>query len=140
MFGPSKAARPATRALLDLRKVAFAKASLRPLHFSIVSPEFQVMDLSDAELFAKRYRKHTERSGLDHEAHKALVPKVWDRRPDVVDTMKNVAFKARAKGIPMRSHDDTQAETRKFYHRLGATTSEFPMTMGLVEQARANGD
>jgi alpha-D-ribose 1-methylphosphonate 5-triphosphate diphosphatase len=54
--------------------------------------------------------------------------------------MTTVAAKARAKGIPMLSHDDTQAETRKFYHRLGATTSEFPMTMAPVEQARADGD
>jgi alpha-D-ribose 1-methylphosphonate 5-triphosphate diphosphatase len=104
------------------------------------SPEFKLMDVTDAELFAKRYRKHTERSGLDFEKHKALVHKVWDRRPDVVETMKNVAGKARAKGIPMLSHDDTQAETRKFYHEIGATTSEFPMTMSPVEQARADGD
>jgi len=104
------------------------------------SPEFEVMDPSDAALFEKRYRKHTERSGLDFEAHKALVHKVWDRRPDVVQTMKTVAEKARAKGIPMLSHDDTRAETRHFYHGIGATTSEFPMTMGPVEQARANGD
>ncbi len=104
------------------------------------SPEFQVMDLSDAELFAKRYRKHTERSGLDFEKHKALVHKVWERRPDVVDTMKTLATKAQAKGIPMLSHDDTQAQTRMFYNRIGATVSEFPMTMGPVEQARANGN
>jgi len=104
------------------------------------SPEFQVMDLSDAELFATRYRKHTERSGLDYEAHKALVHEVWERRPHVVETMKIVAGKARAKGVPMLSHDDTQAETRKFYNGIGATTSEFPMTIGPVEQARADGD
>ena len=104
------------------------------------SPAFEVMELSDEALFEKRYRKHTERSGLDYEAHKALVHKVWDRRPEVVQTMKIVAEKARAKGIPMLSHDDTQAETRKFYHGIGATTSEFPMTMGPVEQARTDGD
>lgn len=104
------------------------------------SPAFKVMDLSDADLFEKRYRKHTERSGLDYEDHKRLIRQVWDRRPDVVDTMKTIAAKARAKGIPMLSHDDTQAETRAFYHGIGATTSEFPMTMGPVEEARANGD
>lgn len=104
------------------------------------SPAFQVMDLDDEALFAKRYRKHTERSGLDYEDHKALVHKVWDRRPEVVETMTSVAAKARARGIPMLSHDDTQAETRAFYHGIGATTSEFPMTMGPVEQARADGD
>ena len=104
------------------------------------SAEFKVMDLNDAALFAQRYRKHTERSGLSYDAHKALVHKVWERRPDVVRTLEAVAAKARNKGIPMLSHDDTQAETRKFYNAIGATTSEFPMTMGPVEQARADGD
>ncbi|MEO0766702.1 MAG: alpha-D-ribose 1-methylphosphonate 5-triphosphate diphosphatase [Pseudomonadota bacterium] len=104
------------------------------------SPEFAVMDLSDAYLFAQRYHKHTERSGLDYDDHKALVHQVWDRREKVVETMQGVAAKARAKGIPMLSHDDTQAETRRFYHDLGATTSEFPMSMGPVNAARAQGD
>lgn len=104
------------------------------------SPDFRVMDLDDEALFAKRYRKHTERSGLDYEDHKALVHRVWDRRPDVVETMKGVAEKARARGIPMLSHDDTQAETRRFYHEIGATTSEFPMTMGPVGEARVLGN
>lgn len=102
--------------------------------------DFKPMDIGDAELFETRYRKHTERSGLDFDEHKALIHKVWDRRPDVMKTLQTVATKARAHGVPMLSHDDTQAETRKFYHGIGATTSEFPMTMGPVEQARADGD
>lgn len=104
------------------------------------SPDFEVMDLSDAALFETRYRKHTERSGLNYDDHKKLVHKVWDRRRDVVETLQTVAAKAQAKGVPMLSHDDTQAETRKFYHDLGATTSEFPMTMGPVDEARDKGD
>ncbi|KMW57744.1 Metal-dependent hydrolase involved in phosphonate metabolism [Candidatus Rhodobacter oscarellae] len=104
------------------------------------NPGFAAMDLADAALFEKRYRKHTERSGLDYDDHKALVHKVWDRRPEVLETLKRVAGKARQRGIPMLSHDDTQAETRRFYHEIGATTSEFPMTMGPVEQARKAGD
>lgn len=104
------------------------------------SPDFEVMDLDDAALFETRYRKHTERSGLNYDDHKTLVHKVWDRRPDVVETLQTVAAKAQAKGVPMLSHDDTQAKTRKFYHDLGATTSEFPMTMGPVDEARDKGD
>ncbi|MEL6887723.1 MAG: alpha-D-ribose 1-methylphosphonate 5-triphosphate diphosphatase [Pseudomonadota bacterium] len=104
------------------------------------SPAFAVMDIGDADLFAQRYRKHTERSGLDYDDHKALVHRVWDRRAQVVETMQDVAARARDRGIPMLSHDDTQAETRAFYHGLGATTSEFPMSMGPVEAARKNGD
>ncbi|MEL6608901.1 MAG: alpha-D-ribose 1-methylphosphonate 5-triphosphate diphosphatase, partial [Pseudomonadota bacterium] len=104
------------------------------------NPDFAVMDVDDHALFEKRYRKHTERSGLNYDDHKKLVHKVWSRRPEVVATMSEVAAKARAKGVPMLSHDDTQAETRKFYHGLGATASEFPMTMGPVDQARRDGD
>ncbi|MEL7126183.1 MAG: alpha-D-ribose 1-methylphosphonate 5-triphosphate diphosphatase, partial [Pseudomonadota bacterium] len=104
------------------------------------NPEFAVMDLADAALFETRHRKHAERSGLDFADHKKLVQRVWDRRGDVVATMQGVAAKARAKGIPMLSHDDTQAETRRFYHAIGATTSEFPMTMAPAQAARDNGD
>lgn len=104
------------------------------------NPAFEVMDLDDEALFSKRYRRHTERSGLSFEDHKALVRRVWSRRPDVIDTLKTVAAKASAKGIPMLSHDDTQAETRAFYHELGATTAEFPMTQPPIDQARTGGD
>ncbi|WP_282063874.1 alpha-D-ribose 1-methylphosphonate 5-triphosphate diphosphatase [Roseobacter litoralis] len=104
------------------------------------NPDFEVMDLNDAALFETRYRKHTERSGLNYDDHKQLVHKVWDRRAEVVATLQTVAAKARARGVPMLSHDDTQVETRRFYHNLGATTSEFPMTMGPVEEARDKGD
>ena len=104
------------------------------------NPDYKVMDRDDAPLFEKRYRRHAERSGLDFEDHKSLVLKTWDRRPDVVDTIASVAAKARARGIPMLSHDDTQSETREFYRAVGATTSEFPMTMGPTRNARENGD
>ncbi|MEL6451880.1 MAG: alpha-D-ribose 1-methylphosphonate 5-triphosphate diphosphatase [Pseudomonadota bacterium] len=104
------------------------------------NPDFAVMDLDDAPLFEARYRRHAERSGLDFEDHKVLVHRVWDRRDAVVDTLHGVAAKARARGIPMLSHDDTQAETRQFYHGLGATVTEFPMTMDPVQAARDNGD
>ncbi|MEM9552550.1 MAG: amidohydrolase family protein, partial [Pseudomonadota bacterium] len=104
------------------------------------NPGFAVMDLSDAPLFETRYRRHAERSGLDFDDHKKLVMQVWDRRPDVVETLKTVAAKARARDIPMLSHDDTQAETRLFYHGLGVTSTEFPMTMGPTQAARQNGD
>jgi len=104
------------------------------------NPEFALMDLNDEALFEKRYRRHTQRSGLDFEDHKALVQRVWARRDTVVETIERVAAKARAQGIPMLSHDDTQAETRDFYRGIGATTSEFPMTMGPTQNARDNGD
>ena len=104
------------------------------------NPAFETMDLGDADLFAKRYKKHAERSGLDFEEHKKLVLQVWDRRGEVPGVIRDLAAKARDKGVPMLSHDDTQAETRAFYRDLGATTAEFPMTMGPTQDARDNGD
>ena len=104
------------------------------------SPDFGVMDASDDTLFKARFAKHAERSGLAFEDHKKLVHHVWERRSDVVGVMRRVAEKARDRGVPMLSHDDTQAETRQFYHDIGATVSEFPMTMGPTHRARANND
>ena len=104
------------------------------------NPEYALMDIDDDVLFEQRHRKHAERSGLDYEKFKTLVRDVWNRRPDVPGRIEALASKARAKGVPMLSHDDTQAETRAFYRRIGATVAEFPMTMGPVNEARAAGD
>ncbi|MEM0949077.1 MAG: alpha-D-ribose 1-methylphosphonate 5-triphosphate diphosphatase [Pseudomonadota bacterium] len=104
------------------------------------NPDYALMDMKDDALFEQRHRKHAERSGLDYDAFKALVHKVWDRRADVPGAIKAMAKKARAKGVAMLSHDDTQAETRQFYRGLGATVSEFPMTMGPTYDARTGGD
>lgn len=40
----------------------------------------------------------------------------------------------------MLSHDDTRAETREWFRRLGATTSEFPMVIEAARAARDGGD
>ena len=104
------------------------------------NPDYALMDIDDDVLFAERHRKHAERSGLDYAKFKMLVRDVWQRRPDVPGRIEALAVKARAKGVPMLSHDDTQAETRAFYRRIGATVAEFPMTMGPVNEARTAGD
>lgn len=102
--------------------------------------EFALMSLDDDALLERRQKKQAERSGLSFDDYKSLLRSVWSRRGEVVETIRNVADKARAKGVPMLSHDDTQVETRQFYRGVGATTSEFPMTLKPVEDARANGD
>ena len=104
------------------------------------NPDYAVMDPADDALFEKRHRKHAERSGLDYEPYKALVRDVWQRRQDVPQMIRDVAAKARARGVPMLSHDDTHEETRAFYRDLGADVAEFPMTMGPTQSARDAGD
>ncbi len=103
------------------------------------SPEYALIEI-DHPTVKERQIKQAARAAMDVDDFLDLYRSVWERRGNVLNTMKAVAAKAAARGIPMLSHDDTQAETRNFYHALGATTSEFPMTMGPVEQARANGD
>ncbi len=104
------------------------------------NPAYAVVDLEDPELPHRRWAKVAARTGMDLPEFMAMIREVWARRPDVVPTMKALAAKARARGIPMLSHDDTQAETRAFYRGLGATTTEFPMTMPPTQDARDNGD
>ncbi|MEL6643372.1 MAG: alpha-D-ribose 1-methylphosphonate 5-triphosphate diphosphatase [Pseudomonadota bacterium] len=103
-------------------------------------PDYAVMDIDDDGLFEKRHRKHAERSGLDYDAFRVLVRDIWKRRPSIPAAIDGVAKRARARGVPMLSHDDTQARTRSFYRNLGADVAEFPMTMGPTEDARKAGD
>ena len=104
------------------------------------NPDYALVDLSDPALPQKRWAKVAARTGMELDDFMAMVRRVWERRSRVVSTMEAVAVKARSKGIPMLSHDDTQAETRAFYRGIGATTTEYPMTMGPVRDARDHGD
>ncbi|MEM9850374.1 MAG: alpha-D-ribose 1-methylphosphonate 5-triphosphate diphosphatase [Pseudomonadota bacterium] len=103
-------------------------------------PDLPGVDLGDDALFEDRHSKHAERCDIPLGAYRALIAQVWDRRPAVPATMAEVAAHARTRGIPMLSHDDTEAETRRFYRDLGARTAEFPMTQAPVNDARASGD
>lgn len=104
------------------------------------NPNYALADLDDPRLGALRHHKQAARAGHSPEDHMAMIRRVWSRRAEVVATIRRVADEARAKGIPMLSHDDTQAETRDFYRGIGATTTEFPMTMAPTQNARENGD
>ena len=104
------------------------------------NPDFALVDLDDPDLPGKRWAKIATRTGMAMDDFMTMVRRVWDRRGDVVPTIEKVAKKAREKGVPMLSHDDTQVETRTFYRNLGATTTEFPMTIGPTQDARDNGD
>ena len=103
-------------------------------------PAFALVDPDDPRLAPKRHTRHAERAGLDLDSYMKLNADVWTRRPEVVTVIQDVAAKARAKGIPMLSHDDTQAVTRQFYRDIGASTAEFPMTLPPIHDARAAGD
>ena len=103
-------------------------------------PDFALVDLADPVLAPMRHAKHAQRAGLDLPEYMDLIARVWARRADVVPTIETLAAKAQSRGVPMLSHDDTQAETRQFYRDIGVRVAEFPMTMAPTRDAQAGGD
>lgn len=88
----------------------------------------------------QRTSKKADRSGVSEEAYLNLLGEVWDRREDVPATIAKVAELGRKAGAPMLSHDDTKAETRRYFRNFGAATAEFPMVIEAAQAARDNGD
>lgn len=60
-------------------------------------------------------------------------------RPKSWDTIRDVARIAADRRIPLASHDDDSVEKVEFVAGLGATISEFPITLESAQGARARG-
>ena len=103
------------------------------------SPDFKVARFDDPRLTQKMTR-NALRANIPVEEYMVRLKAVWDRRAEVDGVIRRLAEKGRAKGAPMLSHDDTQVETRAYYRAIGATVSEFPMTIAPTRDARAKGD
>ncbi|MEL7180122.1 MAG: alpha-D-ribose 1-methylphosphonate 5-triphosphate diphosphatase [Pseudomonadota bacterium] len=103
------------------------------------SPDFAIASLDDDRM-RQRTAKKAERSGISEDDYRTLLGQVWDRRGDVPATIAKVAEQGRKAGAPMLSHDDTKAETRRYFRNLGAATAEFPMVIEAAQAARDNGD
>ncbi|MEM7212056.1 MAG: alpha-D-ribose 1-methylphosphonate 5-triphosphate diphosphatase [Pseudomonadota bacterium] len=103
------------------------------------SPDFSVASLDD-ERMRRRTAGNAKRAGLTEDEYTALLGQIWDRRDQVRETIEKVAAMGRDVGAPMLSHDDTQIETRTYYRDLGARIAEFPMTVEVANEARAEGD
>ncbi|MBP0444092.1 alpha-D-ribose 1-methylphosphonate 5-triphosphate diphosphatase [Roseomonas sp. SSH11] len=59
-------------------------------------------------------------------------PRAWD-------VARGVTALAREQGLPIASHDDDTAEKVRLMRELGATISEFPVTLEAAEEARRLG-
>ncbi len=102
-------------------------------------PTFPVVDMASAG-FAAKMADRAKRSGLGQSDYVALIQSIWQRRAQVPAVMDKVAAMGRTAGAPMLSHDDSQAQTRRFYHGIGAKISEFPMNLQAAQTARDLGD
>lgn len=58
---------------------------------------------------------------------------------DSMDVVHGLATLARERGVALASHDDDSAEKVGLLHRLGASISEFPVTMEAATEARRLG-
>ncbi|MEL6233098.1 MAG: alpha-D-ribose 1-methylphosphonate 5-triphosphate diphosphatase [Pseudomonadota bacterium] len=103
------------------------------------SPDFEAAALSDARLL-QRTEGDAKRAGLTPAAYVERLGAVWKRRGEVDGAIRRIAAMGRAAGAPMLSHDDTRAETRRYYHDLGAQICEFPMVRAAAEAAHIAGD
>ena len=102
-------------------------------------PTFPVVNMASAG-FAAKMADRAKRSGLSQSDYVALIQSIWQRRAQVPAVMDKVAAMGRTAGAPMLSHDDSQAQTRRFYHGIGAKISEFPMNLQAAQTARDLGD
>ncbi|MEM1401059.1 MAG: alpha-D-ribose 1-methylphosphonate 5-triphosphate diphosphatase [Pseudomonadota bacterium] len=103
------------------------------------NPAFKLGDPNDLH-FRSLQKSTAQRAGLSEDAYIDLLTKTYDRRPDVPGWIADIAAKARARGAPMLSHDDTQLETRDFFRSQGARIAEFPMSLEVAQAARDAGD
>ena len=69
-----------------------------------------------------------------------LLDRVWSRRDDVATAIETLAATARANGNVLLAHDEASPEERMHFRALGATASEFPLTLETAKAARQMGE
>ncbi len=93
----------------------------------------------DVELYIARIAKER---GMSVAAASEVVGKRMAGREgqgDVLNALQDLSARARACGVVLASHDDDTLEKVELVHGLGATLSEFPVTLEAAEEARRLG-
>jgi len=80
--------------------------------------------------------KYVERAGVPVADFKALLCAVGERAGDVPAAIAMLAAAARARGVPMASHDDRSPEMTRGFQALGCTLCEFPLTEDTARTGR----
>lgn len=84
--------------------------------------------------------KYADRAGMKLDAFRSLAEKVAARAGEVPEAMERIGAAARAKGMPIASHDDDTIPVREAFRARGAKICEFPMAEDVGHAARAAGD
>jgi alpha-D-ribose 1-methylphosphonate 5-triphosphate diphosphatase len=83
---------------------------------------------------------YAKRAGVSAQAIQAQAELMLGRRAEGDVALARVLAAARAKGLPMASHDDDSPATRAQWRAQGATICEFPMNAETARDARAHGE
>ncbi|MCJ8519467.1 alpha-D-ribose 1-methylphosphonate 5-triphosphate diphosphatase [Pseudorhizobium tarimense] len=89
---------------------------------------------------ARKIGQMASRSGLSHDEYRDLLDSVWARRGEVPAAIEELAAAAKLSGNVLLAHDEASPEEREAFRKLGAVTSEFPLTRETAEAARAAGE
>jgi alpha-D-ribose 1-methylphosphonate 5-triphosphate diphosphatase len=81
-----------------------------------------------------------ERSGVSVAEFARLIEVASRRADKVPGAIARLAVHARARGIPLLSHDDEAPEVRRWYHEMGCRICEFPVDVATASAARECGD
>ncbi|THB65691.1 MAG: phosphonate metabolism protein PhnM [Spirochaetaceae bacterium] len=90
----------------------------------------------DLETFRKTLKGY--RNISDSEVDK-IVQNHQQKDKLIFEDMKNIAELAHEMGIALASHDDDSVEKIALVHEMGATISEFPITLDVARSARSKG-
>lgn len=90
----------------------------------------------DVELYIARIAK--ERGMSVAQASEVVGHRIAGRdgQGDVLNGLQDLSARAQAKGVVLASHDDDTLEKVELVHGLGATLSEFPVTLEAAQEAR----
>lgn len=138
------------------RFVCDMRVHLRWEAFNLDALEMAVADIAAGRVHLLAFNDHTasiiekmgkpsgakfaHRAGMSVAAFTALAHRIAERAPEVPQALDRIAAAARARGLPMASHDDDSIEMRNAFAARGAGISEFPMTEPVARFARDRGD
>ena len=86
-----------------------------------------------------RVAEYARRSDTTAEAYRSALDALFARGNEVGRAVGAVAAAARARGLPMASHDDRTPEDRERYAALGCGVCEFPLSAETARHARRDG-
>jgi alpha-D-ribose 1-methylphosphonate 5-triphosphate diphosphatase len=88
----------------------------------------------------RKLLQYAERAECDLDTFQERIRDAMKATAAVAGAMRQLTETARAEGLRVASHDDPDAATRRYYHQLGCSVAEFPLTQDAAQVARSLGN